>query len=122
MENYELTIIPQRITNQPFIIELNELWFSRTENPILTAINNGASLVFAINDDKTVSLLIEDKNTLELFKYVEDATNFIQKYVEAFLLRFKNEIDTFQLGDIIKLVERHRCSLEQGILYVQNDI
>ena len=86
MENYELTIIPKRITNQPFTIELNELWFSQTENPILTAVNNGASIVFAINNDKTVSLLTEDKNTLEMFKYrFEHIKYLVLKNICAFL-------------------------------------
>ena len=122
MKHYESTIIPKRITKQPFEIIISDILFSKKPYPTFEIYNEDVKLEFEMLPNGTIRILENDKHILKLFKYSKEAVQFFQKYREPIMLRFEGEIDTFQLADIIKLVERRQCDISHAITYVVNDL
>ena len=121
MKHFESVIIPKRITKQPFKIILSDIQFHKKPFPTFELYKDDIRVDFEMFKDGTIRILETDSYILNLFKYSKEAVQFLQKYKEPIMMRYHQEIDTFQLGDIIKLVERRQCDLKQAIEYVLND-
>lgn len=68
-------------------------------------------------DDKTQ----KNPRKLRKFKYGDDALKFIEKFKVPLLMHWNKEIDTAQLGVIIRLVTKKKYTVDDAVKAVLND-
>lgn len=115
---YEMSNLNRRITRQPFDIWIDDICKDRkvghNEARFKVEANN-VQLDIRLHNNGKAELVNDNSRIIQKFKYVKEAIDFLERFSKIFLMQFNREIDTFQLADIIKLVDRKHYALEDAI-------
>lgn len=121
---YEMSNLTNRITKQPFTFWVDDIGNQRKVN------HNNARYKVEANDieldiklfkDGTTEIVNENPRDIRKFKYSKEAVEFIQKFQKPLLMQWNQEIDVFQLADIIKLVQRQNYEIDDAIEIVMQE-
>lgn len=82
--------------------------------------SNGIELDIVIDGDK-VYIDKPNKRDIRKFKYSKDALQFVRKFKTPLLMHWNREIDTAQLGIIIRLVVKRNYTVNDAVTAVLND-
>lgn len=120
---YEMANFGPNTTGESFTLWIDEAGKLRNTKhnlPRFKPESNGVQLDIVI-EDGIVRFDNETKPKLTKFKNANKALKFVEKFKEPLLMHWNKEIDTAQLGVIIRLVVKKKYTVEDAITAVLND-
>lgn len=123
---YEMANFGYNTTGEHFTLWIDEAGKLRKTSHDLPRFKpeaNGVQIDIVIDndivdfDEKTK----RNKRKLRKFKYSDDALEFVKKFKTPLLMHWNREIDTAQLGVIIRLVTKKNYTVDNAITAVLND-
>ena len=120
---YEMANLGPATTGEVFNIWVDEVGSRRGTKhnlPRFKVEKNSVELVIIINNDD-VYFDKAPTNKLHKFGPYKDALQFVKTFKEPLLMHWNGEIETIQLGNIIRLVVKKHYKLEDAINMVLND-
>ena len=110
-------------TGESFDIWVNEIGKGREGKhnlPRFKPEKSGVQLDIVI-DGEDVRYDKQPTNKLHKFGPYKDALKFVEKFKKPLLMHWNQEIDTIQLGNIVRLVNKKKYTIEDAISAVLND-
>ena len=120
---YEMANLKSTSTGEPFDIWVDEIGKGRGGKhnlPRFKPEKSGVQLDIVI-DGNDVRYDKQPTNKLHKFGPYKDALKFVEKFKKPLLMHWNQEIDTIQLGNIVRLVNKKRYTIEDAINAVLND-
>lgn len=120
---YEMANLGPATTGEVFNIWVDEVGSRRGTKhnlPRFKVEKNKVELVIIINNDDVYFDKVAT-NKLHKFGPYKDALQFVRTFKEPLLMHWNGEIETIQLGNIIRLVVKKHYKLEDAINMVLND-
>lgn len=120
---YEMANFSTDTTGERFVLWIDEFGKERKGKHSLPRFKpkaNDVELDIVIDGDK-VRYDKATKSKLDKFKFGTDALKFVERFKKPLLMHWNREIDTAQLGTIIRLVIKKKYSLEDAIKFATED-
>lgn len=121
-ELYEMANFSHDTTGEPFILWIDEFGSERKTKHDLPRFKpeaNGIKMDIVI-DGNDIRFVNPNPRKLKRFKYGKEALDFIRKFKEPLLMHWNREIDTAQLGVILRLVNKKKYKIKDAIDAVIN--
>ena len=121
---YEMANISPNTTGESFTFWVDDVGKNRGGKhnlPRFKPEKSGVQLDIVIEPDGTVRFDKQSTNKLHKFGPYKDALKFVEKFKEPLLMHWNKEIDTVQLGTIIRLVNKKKYTVEDAIQAIIND-
>ena len=118
---YEHAILRTKITGQPFDLWVDE--FGKTRNtkhnePRYKVTANGVELDLILHENDDVEI-VNDSKTVRKFKYAKQAVDFIKKFSIPLRKQWDQEIDTYELGTVIRLTQKQAMDILDAMSKVE---
>lgn len=120
---YEMANFSRNTTGENFELWIDDSGKDRNVGhnlPRFKPKSNGIELDIVIDGDK-VYIDKPNKRDIRKFKYSKDALQFVRKFKTPLLMHWNREIDTAQLGIIIRLVVKRNYTVNDAVTAVLND-
>ena len=120
---YEMANFGPNTTGEHFTLWIDEAGKLRKTKHCLPRFkpeSNNVQLDIVI-DKGIVRFDKETKQQLRKFKYGNEALEFVKKFKTPLLMHWNKEIDTAQLGVIIRLVTKKKYTVDDAVEAVLND-
>ena len=121
---YGMSNLKPSKTGQPFELWVDEIGSDRNVGhnlPRFKSKANDVQLDIILDENGNAKIINTDTRKIKKFKYAKEAVKFIEKFQKPLLMHWYGEIDSADLANIIKLVEKKNCSLDSAIDTVLND-
>lgn len=121
---YGMSNLKPSKTGQPFELWVDEIGSDRNVGhnlPRFKSKANDVQLDIVLDENGNAKIINTDTRKIKKFKYAKEAVKFIEKFQKPLLMHWYGEIDSADLANIIKLVEKKNCSLDSAIDTVLND-
>lgn len=121
---YGMSNLKPSKTGQPFELWVDEIGSDHNVGHNLPRFKpkaNDVQLDIVLNENGNAKIINADTRKIQKFKYAKEAVKFIEKFQKPLLMHWYGEIDSADLTNIIKLVEKKNYSLDDAINTVLND-
>ena len=120
---YEMANLKSKDTGELFDIWIDEVGKDRGTKhnlPRFKPKKGNVELDIVIDND-VVRFDKQPTNKLHKFGPYKDALNFVEKFKKPLIMHWNHEITTYELGNIIRLVNKKKFTIDNAIQVVLND-
>lgn len=120
---YEMANLKSKDTGELFDIWIDEVGKDRGTKhnlPRFKPKKGNVELDIVIDND-VVRFDKQPTNKLHKFGPYKDALNFVEKFKKPLIMHWNHEITTYELGNIIRLVNKKKFTIDNAIQTVLND-
>lgn len=119
---YEHARLRNKVTGQPFDIWVDEFGKNRNvqhNDPRYKVTANGIEIDIILHKNDDIEF-VNDSSEIRKFSFGKQAVKFIYKFKDVLRMQWNQEIDTYELGTIIRLVEIQGYDMNTAIDKVIN--
>lgn len=121
---FAMANIPPRKLGENFELWIDDSGSSRTNSHNEARFKpeaNGIELDYRISRDGTITLVNNNPRLIQKFKYSKEVEKFLTKFMKPLFMHWDREIDTHELVEIIRQVNKFGKTIEDAIEIVVND-
>ena len=121
---YGMANFKEKITGEKFDLWVDEVGSDRNvvhNLPRFKPKANGVQLDIVLNPNGDAEIVNADSKKIQKFRYAKEAIAFIERFRKPLMMHWNGEIETTELGNIIRLVVKKNYTIDNAITSVLND-